>query len=216
MVGLLLASAPGSGRELELHVLAREESAVELLAFLRRQGFARIQMPFGDTHLAELPEGPLVLIAAGTGMAQMHSLIEYCRAAGFRIRCICTGVCGGRRISTDCRIGKWQGMSNLHLHRVVSDVCGWEGRCGMLHEAIREDFSDLKPLHIYASGSPSMVYGTLDALVAAGMDPHQMRADVFAYAPGKAERSPPAKKNAGACPAFYCQRACRCCSSRFL
>ena len=25
--------------------------------------------------------------------------------------------------------------------------------------------------------------GTLDALVAAGMDPHQMRADVFAYAP---------------------------------
>lgn len=57
MVGLLLASAPGSGRELELHVLAREESAVELLAFLRRQGFARIQMPFGDTHLAELPEG---------------------------------------------------------------------------------------------------------------------------------------------------------------
>ena len=64
-------------------MLAREESAVELLAFLRRQGFARIQMPFGDTHLAELPEGPLVLIAAGTGMAQMHSLIEYCRAAGF-------------------------------------------------------------------------------------------------------------------------------------
>ena len=41
------------------------------------------------------------------------------------------------------------------------------------------------PLHIYASGSPSMVYGTLDALVVAGMDPHQMRADVFAYAPGK-------------------------------
>ena len=31
------ASAPGSGRELELHVLAREESAVELLAFLRRR-----------------------------------------------------------------------------------------------------------------------------------------------------------------------------------
>lgn len=79
-------------------------------------------------------------------------------------------------------------MSNLHLHRVVSDVCGWEGRCGMLHEAIREDFSDLKPLHIYASGSPSMVYGTLDALVEAGMDPHQMRADVFAYAPRKAEQ----------------------------
>ena len=28
-----------------------------------------------------------------------------------------------------------------------------------------------------------MIYATLDTLVDAGMDPHQMRADVFAYAP---------------------------------
>ena len=33
------------------------------------------------------------------------------------------------------------------------------------------------------SGSPAMIYATLDALVSAGMDAHQMRADVFAYAP---------------------------------
>lgn len=53
----------------------------------------------------------------------------------------------------------------------------------MLHEAVREDFADLSSLHVYASGSPAMVYATLDALVEAGMDAHQMRADVFAYAP---------------------------------
>ena len=112
---------------------------------------------------------------------------------------------------------EWQGMSNLHLHRVVSDVCGWEGRCGMLHEAIREDFSDLKPLHIYASGSPSMVYGTLDALVAAGWTRIRCEPMSSLMRPGKAERSLPANlENAGTCPAFYCQRACRCCSSRFL
>ena len=52
-----------------------------------------------------------------------------------------------------------------------------------LHEAVREDFADLSSLHVYASGSPAMVYATLDALVEAGMDAHQMRADVFAYAP---------------------------------
>jgi len=53
----------------------------------------------------------------------------------------------------------------------------------MLYQAVLEDFTDLKHLHVYASGSPVMVYATLDALVEAGMDPHQMRADVFAYAP---------------------------------
>lgn len=179
-----LASAPHCGRELELHILAREESSRLLLEHLRENGFASVQMPYGDTHLAELPDGPLVLIAAGTGMGQMHSLIEHCRAAGFAHPVHLYW--GARRPEDFYQLphwADWQQLANLHLHQVVSDQCGWQGRCGLLHEAVREDFPDLKALHIYASGSPTMVYATLDALVDAGMDAHQMRADVFAYAP---------------------------------
>ncbi|HEH9257252.1 TPA: CDP-6-deoxy-delta-3,4-glucoseen reductase [Pseudomonas aeruginosa] len=179
-----LASAPHAGRDLELHILAKEDSAVALIAQLQRERLARIQLPFGDAHLAELPDGPLVLIAAGTGMSQMHSLIEHCRAAGFAHPVhLYWGV---RRPEDFYRLPhwtEWEGLPNLFLHRVVSDLCGWEGRCGLLHEAVREDFADLSSLHVYASGSPAMVCATLDALVEAGMDAHQMRADVFAYAP---------------------------------
>lgn len=182
-----LASAPHSGRELELHILARDAAAQQLLAHLQREGFARVRMPFGDTHLADLPDGPLVLLAAGTGMAQMHSLIEHCRMRGFAHP---LHLYWGVRLPDDFyslpHWQDWQNLSGLHLHRVVSEVCGWEGRCGLLHEAVVADFPDLRGLHVYASGSPAMVYGTLDALVAAGMDAHQMRADVFAYAPRKA------------------------------
>jgi CDP-4-dehydro-6-deoxyglucose reductase len=179
-----LASAPHSGRDLELHILAREASALALLEQLRRNQAATVRLPFGDTHLAELPEGPLVLLAAGTGMAQMHSLIEECRSRGFKYPVHLYW--GARRPEDFYQLphwADWQRQDNLFLHQVVSDLCGWEGRCGMLHEAVREDFADLKPLHVYASGSPAMIYGTLDALVEAGMDAHQMRADVFAYAP---------------------------------
>ncbi|MGN8274541.1 CDP-6-deoxy-delta-3,4-glucoseen reductase [Pseudomonas sp. SMN5] len=179
-----LASAPHSGRELELHVLARESSAQTLLEQLRRNPTVRVEMPFGDTHLSELPDGPLVLIAAGTGMAQMHSLIEHCRAHGFKYPVhLYWGV---RRPEDFYEIehwDEWRKLPNLYLHKVVSDLCGWEGRCGMLHEAVCEDLRDLSGVHVYASGSPAMIYGTLDALVEAGMDAHQMRADVFAYAP---------------------------------
>ncbi len=179
-----LASAPHMGRELELHVLARDESASELLSFLRRQGFARVQLPFGDTHLAELPAGPLVLIAAGTGMAQMHSLIEHCRAAGFQHPVhLYWGVRHAEDFYQLPHWADWQQTPGLYLHRVVSEADDWSGRCGLLHEAVCQDFADLKALHVYASGSPAMVYGTLDALVDAGMDVQQMRADVFAYAP---------------------------------
>lgn len=179
-----LASAPHQGRELELHVLGREPSSLAVLAQLQRARMARVQLPFGDTHLAELPDGPLVLIAAGTGMAQMHGLIEHCRATGFSHPVhLYWGVRDPDDFYELTHWQDWQQTANLHLHRVVSDRCDWGGRCGMLHEAVCEDFPDLSALHVYASGSPAMVYGTLDALVAAGMDPHQMRADVFAYAP---------------------------------
>jgi len=179
-----LASAPHSGRDLELHVLVREDSARNLIEQLQRNQMIRLELPFGDTHLSELPNGPLVLIAAGTGMAQMHSLIEHCRAKGFAHP---VHLYWGVRRPDDFYAleewDAWQQIPNLFLHKVVSDLCGWEGRCGLLHEAVCEDISDLSTVSVYASGSPAMIYGTLDALVDAGMDAHQMRADVFAYAP---------------------------------
>ena len=51
----------------------------------------------------------------------------------------------------------------------VSDLCGWEGRCGLLHEAVCEDISDLKAVHVYASGSPAMIYGMPMAIVKADL-----------------------------------------------
>lgn len=179
-----IASPPQAGRVLELHVLARDDANRALIAHLEQQGLARVQLPFGDTHIAELPDGPLVLIAAGTGMAQMQSLIEHCRATGFGHPIhLYWGV---RQASDFYQLAgwdAWQAQPGLSVHQVVSDPGSWAGRRGLLHEAVREDFPALNELHIYASGSPAMVYGTLDALVEAGMDAHQMRADVFAYAP---------------------------------
>ncbi|NWD73891.1 CDP-6-deoxy-delta-3,4-glucoseen reductase [Pseudomonas gingeri] len=179
-----LASAPHAGRDLELHVLVREASAQSLIEQLQRNGMARVELPFGDTHLAQLPDGPLVLIAAGTGMAQMNSLIEHCRSNDFQHPVhLYWGVRRPEDFYTLEHWEEWKQLPNLFLHKVVSDLCGWEGRCGMLHEAVREDIADLSGVSVYASGSPAMIYATLDALVNAGMDAHQMRADVFAYAP---------------------------------
>jgi CDP-4-dehydro-6-deoxyglucose reductase len=179
-----MASSPHRGRDLEMHVLAREASALSLIAQLQRNSMVNVELPYGDSHLADLPEGPLVLIAAGTGMGQMQSLIEHCRAEGFPHPVhLYWGVRRPEEFYEMPHWGEWKQLPNLFLHKVVSDLCGWEGRCGMLHEAVCEDISDLSSVIVYASGSPNMVYATLDALVSAGMDAHQMHADVFAYAP---------------------------------
>lgn len=179
-----IASAPHQGRELELHILARDNAAVELLKQLQKERIAKVQMPFGDVHLAQPDERPLLLIAAGTGMAQVHSLLEHCRVIGFNQP---IHVYWGVRVAEDFyalkNLPAWQAMPNLHYHPIVSEDSGWSGRSGLLYEAVCHDIAQLGDYRVIVSGSPAMVYGTLDALVAAGMQPEQMQADVFAYAP---------------------------------
>lgn len=179
-----IASAPQQGRELELHILARDNVAVDLLKYLQKERAARVQMPFGDVHLAGADERPLLLIAAGTGLAQVHSIVEHCRATGFSLP---IHVYWGSRVADDFyafdALSTWQSMSNLHFHQIVSEDTGWTGRTGMLYEAVCSDIQHLTDYRVIACGSPAMVYGTFDALVAAGMQPEQMLADAFAYAP---------------------------------
>ena len=179
-----IASAPQQGRELELHILARDTVTVDLLKYLQKERIAQVQMPFGDVHLAGADEHPLLLIAAGTGMAQVRSIVEHCRATQFSQP---IHVYWGARAAADFYtlqdLPAWQGMNNLHFHQIVSDDAGWNGRIGLLYEAVCSDIQNLTDYRVIVSGSPAMVYGTFDALVAAGMQPEQMLADVFAYAP---------------------------------
>ena len=145
---------------------------------------AKVHLPFGQTHLAVLPNNPLVLIGAGTGMAQMHSLLKHCLAQGFEHA---VHVYWGARSAADLYQIKawdeWRQLPNVTLHQVISDDSEWGGRKGFLYEAVLEDFADLNALSFYVSGSPAMVYATLDALVEKGLNPSQMYADVFEYAP---------------------------------
>ncbi len=179
-----IASAPSEPRLLELHILSREASAQQLIEQLQQQRMARVKAPFGNCHLLELPNRPLVLIAAGTGLAQMQSLIQDALSRGFEHP---IHLYWGVRKTADLYQApyweQWRAHPNLYLEQVVSDQPDWPGRQGMLHQAVCEDLADLADYEFYVSGSPVMVYATLDALVAAGMPAERMHADVFAYAP---------------------------------
>jgi CDP-4-dehydro-6-deoxyglucose reductase len=179
-----IASAPHQERTLELHILARDPVTEALIEQMRREGIAHVQVPFGDCHLATLPDRPLVLIAAGTGLSQMQSIIEHCLEQRFAYPIhLYWGVRHGDDLYAAAHWKRWEEQKNLILHRIVSDHPDWPGRKGMLHQAIKDDLGDLSEYEFYVSGSPPMVYGTLDALVESGMPAAQMHADVFAYAP---------------------------------
>lgn len=179
-----IASAPAEGSKLRLQIESTYAQPMKLLAELQRDRLARVQLPLGDVRLDLADNSPLLLIAAGTGLAQMHSIIEQARHLGSSMPIHLYW--GAREVQGFYRVAawaKWEDMANVRLHKIVSHDDSWEGRSGMLYEAIIKDLPDLGGFRVVASGSPAMVYGTLDALVGHGMQPQQMQADVFSYAP---------------------------------
>ncbi len=179
-----IASAPHEERLLELHILTREPSTRELVEHLRTQRLARVRAPLGDCCLPRVPERPLVMIAAGTGLAQMQSMAQFCLHQGFSLPLhLYWGVRHPDDFYRAPHWQQWQQEPQVYLHQVVSDTPEWEGRQGMLCEAVCEDLTSLADYEIYLCGSPPMVYATLDALLAAGAVQEQVHSDVFAYAP---------------------------------
>ncbi|PJE80619.1 CDP-6-deoxy-L-threo-D-glycero-4-hexulose-3-dehydrase reductase [invertebrate metagenome] len=183
-----IASAPETGQKmLELHVqyLPDRPSSQTLLDVFRHKNIT-VTMPKGRCCLDKVPHKPLLFIAAGTGFAQIKSMVE------FRLRqepVHPVHVYWGTRSPADFYCPnlpvQWVNQG-VYYHPVVSHVeddVQWSGRHGFLYEAVLSDRDRFGDADIYISGSPAMVYKTTDALVNAGFSESAIYSDVFDYAP---------------------------------
>jgi CDP-4-dehydro-6-deoxyglucose reductase len=88
---------------------------------------------------------------------------------------------------------KWeQEQPNFKFVPVLSDPLPedhWEGRVGLVHEAILADFPDLSTHQVYACGSVAMVQAVRPAFVARGLSEHDCFSDAFRLAPKAQSRS---------------------------
>ena len=184
-----IASPPGEQQEsLELHIqrLPGNKNSDQLFLELK-SGVLNLKLPQGKCFLPEkLPDQPLLLIAAGTGFAQMKSMVEICFAKQHEHD---IHLYWGARTPTDFYLPhlpvQWS-AKGLHYHPVVSDADSdgdWCGRHGLLYEAILADREQLMNASVYLSGSPQMVYATVDAMIEAGFPSGNLHSDVFDYAP---------------------------------
>ncbi|MGB0663069.1 MAG: FAD-binding oxidoreductase [Pontibacterium sp.] len=186
-----IASAPEAGRRLELHIrhMPQSDSSNAVIDMLKTQPQVTVELPMGDCWLnanqLDVLE-PLVFVAASTGFAQMKSMIEHLLAQpnSHQIHLYW----GAKNLEDlydhELALSWADQYENLDYTAVVENAHdSWEGSTGLVTEAILADFDDLSHVKVYASGSPGMVYGVLDALEEKGLNESQMKADVFAYAP---------------------------------
>ena len=74
-----IATPPSSGQtKLELHIqkIPGHANSSQLFQQLK-SGIIETSIGYGHCHLKHIPDKPLLFVAAGTGFAQMKSMIEY-------------------------------------------------------------------------------------------------------------------------------------------
>ena len=188
-----IASAPNDRGTLELHIRPTPGSgdSEEIEAWLDSSpASVDVAYPRGDSYLTERPAGPLVLLAASTGITQMNSILESLLKDGLAVPVyLYWGVVADRDLYINERYEALAASDeNFHYVPVVSEPetsPDWTGRTGLVGDIALSDLEDVSNITVFVSGGPGMVYACLDAFVERGMPEGNMSSDVFAYAPRK-------------------------------
>ncbi|MDH5736902.1 MAG: NAD(P)H-flavin reductase [Gammaproteobacteria bacterium] len=189
-----IANAPSdgsNGNTIELHIRPTPESSDSQMIekLIDNKSNLQVVLPRGKCFLDKVPSKDLLLIAASTGITQMKSLVEYLRdnAFGHAIH-LYWGVRFAEDIYLQRLCDQWRTeLKSFEFIPVVSEPQrspDWQGRKGLVGDAVLEDFDDLANALIFVSGSPAMVYATMDNFMnKRGMPEANIFSDVFDYAP---------------------------------
>ncbi len=159
-----MASAPHNESGLEFHIRHLPGGKFTDYAFtqLKEKEILRLEGPLGSFGLREESPKPIVLLASGTGFAPIKAILEHMRHIGSSRP---TSLYWGGRRPGDFYLDSWVRsqmalMPNLSYVPVVSGANPadqWNGRQGLVHQAVLQDFSDLSGHQVYACGVPAMV-----------------------------------------------------------
>lgn len=189
-----LAGAPEAADMLELHIRHMPGGRFTDTLFgaatpaVKERDILRFEGPMGTFFLRETSDKPIVLLASGTGFAPIKAIVEHALAKG--IRRAMTLYWGGRR-PRDLYLGalaeRWAAEhAFIRYVPVVSDALAedaWTGRTGFVHQAVVDDFPDLRGHEVYACGAPVVIEAARRDLVGAcGLPADAFFADAFTSA----------------------------------
>ncbi|MBX3641586.1 MAG: CDP-6-deoxy-delta-3,4-glucoseen reductase [Rubrivivax sp.] len=177
----------GTPPALELHLrhLPGGRFTDHVFGAMKDKEILRIEGPFGSFFLREDSPKPIVLLAAGTGLAPIKALIEHMRLKAVDRP---TWLYWGGRRPQDLYLNAWceetaAQMPQLRYVPVVSDAQpgdAWAGRTGLVHAAVMQDLPDLSGHQVYACGAPVMVESAQrDFVQRCGLPDDEFYADAF-------------------------------------
>jgi len=167
----------------ELHIRRIEGGRFtgQVFGAMRPGDRVRFEGPLGSFFLREDSEKPIIFVAGSTGFAPVKSMLEYAFSRGMKRRML---LYWGAKSLKDLYLAdlprRWEkDHGNFTFVPVLSEPAPedrWQGRTGLVHEAILADLPDLGPYQVYACGSAAMVEAAYPAFRARGLAPGGARA----------------------------------------
>lgn len=179
------ANPPQDNQRIELHVrrVPGGRFTTHVFEALREGDSLDFEGPLGRFTLRE-GERPILFIAGATGFAPIKSIVEDAFRRGIRRP---MWLYWGVRERQDLYLAElaeqWQREhANFHFVPVLSALAAddpWPGRRGLVHDAMLQDFPDMRGYELYACGSVQMIESAVPAFVAQGLDEQFCHSDAF-------------------------------------
>jgi CDP-4-dehydro-6-deoxyglucose reductase/ferredoxin-NAD(P)+ reductase (naphthalene dioxygenase ferredoxin-specific) len=150
--------------------------------------------PYGTSYLRQRHTGPMLLVAGGSGLAPILSILETALRAGMRQRmALYFGVRAERDLYAMDRL---QDLARAHANLAFVPVLSQPEeasahRTGFLADAVGADFTDLSGWKAYLAGPPIMVETVASAMEKRGLGAANRHADPFYTSADKPGRQAP-------------------------
>ncbi|MCX5044146.1 2Fe-2S iron-sulfur cluster-binding protein [Aldersonia sp. NBC_00410] len=179
-----IASTPQDSSRIELHIKLSEGGLCTAgWVFKNLAGGDRVAFsgPYGRFSFRPLREEPMLLLAGGTGLAPMKSMIRHIAETGAEHEVVLYhGVATVEELYDREWFAELDAEHDWFSYRPAVSREEWQGRTGRVPTLLAQDYPKAAGNVAYICGSPSMVADTMKALMNARLFPRNIyREDFF-------------------------------------
>lgn len=182
-----IANAPHDPDCLQLHVrlVPGGKFTTHVFNKMKVGDILQAEGPLGTFFLREEGDKPIIFMSGGCGFGSVKGMVEHAFRIGLnRPMTLYWGAKTPADLYSDLP-EQWQREhDNFKFIPVLSEPkpeYAWQGRTGLVHEAILQDYQQLDGYQVYACGSPEMVEAGRAAFMAKGLPEDQYFSDAFSF-----------------------------------
>lgn len=152
-----IANAPDESGLIELHIGAAEHNpwAMQVIEKMQSAPVAVLDGPHGNAYLRDGSPHPTILMAGGTGFSYTWSILQQLLKSALKEPLF---LYWGTRTQEDMyALQELEELAQQHpkfrfIPVLENPAPDWQGRSGLVHQAVLQDFVSLEPYRVYIAG----------------------------------------------------------------